>query len=110
VEAGPPPETATEEFAELKRLADQRKTGTGAQVFGATSPGPPMSNVGLACVEPGIDGASREATSAEGNELTRCWAEEHNREEAHRTSALTGSIPVSRTSKTAAQSIFFGTD
>jgi hypothetical protein len=55
VEAGPPPETTTEEFAELKRLADQRKTGTGAQLFGATSPGPPMSK-GLTCAEPGLTG------------------------------------------------------
>ena len=44
--------------------------------------------MGLVCAEPGLDDASREATSVSENEPTRRWAEEHNREEAHRTSAF----------------------
>ncbi len=58
----------------------------------------------------GCQTASREATSVYENEPTRCWPQEHNREEAHRTSALTGSIPVSRTRILAGQSLFLGQD
>jgi hypothetical protein len=49
--------------------------------------------------------ASREAKSLYGNEPTRRWIEDIDREEADHTSALTGSIPVPRTTVHAGKSL-----